>query len=147
MEFIFEWSWVKYPLISINVVQTLRQYETRVEYWYYEIRFGCYKRGFLWKLSIVLFSFKSQSFGDCIVSPSSQTFRSYLDNHCGPGIYPKFRKHVKTETESSLRNVVFLNKNMAMGNVQKHNVVSPHVSKCWHIFHKLCNYPVILKTG
>jgi hypothetical protein len=32
------------------------------------------------------------------------------------------RFHLKTETESSLRNVVFLNKNRTMDNVQKHNV-------------------------
>jgi hypothetical protein len=32
------------------------------------------------------------------------------------------RFHSKTEIESSLRNVVFLNKNRMMDNVQKHNI-------------------------
>jgi hypothetical protein len=55
--------------------------------------------------------------------PSSQTFKSYLHNQYGPGIYPNFRSpeirtssidwaqlsmfYLKTETEPSLRNVVF----------------------------------------
>jgi hypothetical protein len=32
------------------------------------------------------------------------------------------RFHLKTETESSLRNVVFLNKNRTMDNIQKNNI-------------------------
>jgi hypothetical protein len=61
----------------------------------------------LYILPIFLLLIKKQRFGDWILSPSSQTFRSYLYIQYGPGIYPKFRKHLKTETESSLRNVAF----------------------------------------
>jgi hypothetical protein len=65
---------------------------------------------------------KHHSFTHLLVS---QTFRSYLHNQYGPGVYPNFRKfgpeiasssidwaqlsrfYLKTETESSHRNVVF----------------------------------------
>jgi hypothetical protein len=44
----------------------------------------------------------------------------YLHNQYGPRTYPKFRKHLKTEIESSLRNVVFKIKITTMDKVQKH---------------------------
>jgi hypothetical protein len=71
-----------------------------------------------------------QKHNTCNNIPSSQTFKFYLHNQYGPGIYPNFRKfekgseigassiywiqlstfYLRTETESSLRNIVFFKK-------------------------------------
>jgi hypothetical protein len=71
--------------------------------------------------------FKTRRFGDWIISPSSgETYSVEL-------LYPEIgissidlaqlsRFYLKTETESNIRNIVFLNKNRKMFNVQKHNI-------------------------
>jgi hypothetical protein len=72
-----------------------------------------------WTISIVLLTFKTQRFGNWILSPS-----------LGPERGGQLRRfYLKTETESSLRNFVFkykqnrvLDKNRKMDNAQKHNV-------------------------
>jgi hypothetical protein len=47
-----------------------------------------------------------------INTPSSQTFRSYVHNHYGPGIYPKFRKfeRVKIQLGKTYNHLTFLMK-------------------------------------
>jgi hypothetical protein len=60
--------------------------------------------------------FKTRRFGDCITSPSPETGISSID-----WAQPS-RFHPKTETESSLRNVVLWNINSMVNNVQKHNI-------------------------
>jgi hypothetical protein len=56
--------------------------------------------------------------------PSSQTFRSYLHNHYGPGIYSKFSKseHVKIPEGGDNRLQKFVcssKKNTTVSNIQK----------------------------
>jgi hypothetical protein len=63
------------------------------------------------------FYLKYECFGDWILPPSSGIETSSID-------WDQLSMfHLKTETESSLRNVVcFINKNSTMDDVQKHNI-------------------------
>jgi hypothetical protein len=69
---------------------------------------------------------KTECFGDWILSPPSGKTYSFGPNpKIGAGCIDWFqlsRFYLKTETESGLWNVVFLNINRAMDNAQKHNV-------------------------
>jgi hypothetical protein len=51
-----------------------------------------------------------QKLNSCINVPSSQTFRSYLHNQYGPGIYPRFRKFecVKIQLVKTSSHLTFL---------------------------------------